>query len=572
MHPNSPAALFGSFSLPSPIPDDFATRADIQDFAEPSESTWKQRLRAKDSPDCAVFDPALLPAFFSSFCAFLKSWTDAAFSSDEMAGELPVVIRSDAKYYSREFDQLHWSILRASARTLDYLISSFIEVLDPHLPESVRAGPDTRSGRNNLYRGDLDGDGDVINLDTKPAFILRRSHVPSVVVMVQHRRASSDPHGILNRLIEAFRSSQVQRVDAELKKRDSHRYSLLLRVVVSCRSRSCDTFVLFDYLHYLIGFLVPLDPSSPTSVFSALARCDSRETPVVQVAAALLYADRFFGDELRRRADSIVEEAGLPEPPLERAKEKEKRNNKAGDGGPATRTRQKLAEARTPAPLEKIQRFRLIYPDGTPAEYTPFVRFDSLGNHVSTVASEATEDAVATLEMDDYLGHGATSNVFRAYWPSSPSADLAYPSSSNSPGPLPTRKKCDFVPKLYGAFKARLAGTEDKEVVVLIQEDCGEPIERWSDLTDDEIDKLLKDLTRLHVEHHISHDDLTTEYSYPRNIVVSPASPGSGTTVRRIRVIDFCWAQEDHECEGEEKCGELRFVRKEIGVSKGEDW
>ncbi|GAA6043719.1 hypothetical protein NBRC10512_003464 [Rhodotorula toruloides] len=409
--------------------------------------------------------------------------------------------------------------------------------------------------------------------------------------MVQHPRASTDPHGILNRLIEAFRSSPVQRIDAGLKKRDSHLYSLLLRIAVSCRSRSCNTFVLFDYLHYFIGFLVPLDSSSPTSsfrlVFSALARCDSPETPLVQVTTALLYADRFFGNELRRRTDSIVEATGLPELDLEPVKEEEEREDKEGDGGPATRTRQKLA-AHTLAPLEKIQRFRLVYPDGTPAEFAPFVRFNFLGDAVSTVSLEATAEVVSMLEMDDYLGHGATSDVFRAYWPSSPFAAeprmsfiVKLPRNASDPEKSadllheakllasPSLAEFDIVPRLYGAFKARLEGTEGKEMVALLEEDCGEPIDWWKDLTDEEIDQLLEDLTRLHVEHHIYHEDLTTEYSNPHNILVSPASPSSSSTARRVRVIDFAWAQDDHECEGEEECGELRMVRECSGWSRG---
>lgn len=80
----------------------------------------------------------------------------------------------------------------------------------------------------------------------------------------------------------------------------------------------------------------------------------------------------------------------------------------------------------------------------------------------------------------------------------------------------------------------------------------------------------MEDLTRLHVEHHIYHEDLTTEYSNPHNILVSPASPSSSSNARRVRVIDFAWAQDDHECEGEEECGELRMVREYSGWSRGE--
>ncbi|GAA6057192.1 hypothetical protein NBRC10513_000767 [Rhodotorula toruloides] len=555
MHPNSPAALFGSFSLPSPIPDDFATRADIEDFREPSGSTWKQRLRAKDSPDCAVFDPDLLPAFFSSFRAFLDSRTDAAFTRAEAEGRARLRLEIGNEDYSQRFSQLHRRVLGAKAGPLGRLVEAFTELLDRHLPESVRAGP-VSYGRSDRYRGDLDRNGDVINLTP-------------------------------NRLS----SSGATTCHAELKKRDSHLYSLLLRIVVSCRSRSCNTFVLFDYLHYLIGFLVPLDPSSPASkfrlVFSALARCDSRETPLVQVATALLYADRFFGDELRRRTDSIVNATGSPAPASERANEQEKRDGKAGDGGPATRTRQKLAATRTLAPLEKIQRFRLAYPDGTPAEFTPFDRFNPLDDAVSPVASQAIDEAVTTLEMDDYLGHGATSDVFRAYLPSSSSsADprISFivklprnPSDAEKSAELlheakvlasPSMTEFEFVPKLHGAFKACLEGKEGKEVIALLEEDCGEPILRWADLTDEEIDQFTKDLATLHTDHHICHEDLTTEYSDPHNILVSPASPSSSSAARRVRVIDFAWAQDDHECEGEDECGELRMVRETVGWSR----
>ncbi|BGP21946.1 hypothetical protein JCM10295v2_000823 [Rhodotorula toruloides] len=235
--------------------------------------------------------------------------------------------------------------------------------------------PEISSGCGYRDRGDLDRDGDVINLETKPAFVIWRNHVPSVVVLVQHPRASSEPHGVLNRLIEAFRSSPVQRIDAELKKRDSHLYFLLLRIVVSCRSRSCNAFLLFDYLQYLVSFLVPFDPSFSDPgfqlVFSALSRSESRETPLAQLATALLHADKFFDEELRRRMDGI------------------------------------------------IQRFRIVYPDGRPAEFTPCCRFHPLGASISYAASEAAEEAVTALEIDDYLGHGATSHVFRAYFPSS---------------------------------------------------------------------------------------------------------------------------------------------------------
>lgn len=107
--------------------------------------------------------------------------------------------------------------------------------------------------------------------------------------------------------------------------------------------------------------------------------------------------------------------------------------------------------------------------------------------------------------MDDYLGHGATSDVFRAYWPSSPSADprMSFivklprkPSDPEKSADLlheakllasPSLAEFDFVPRLFGAFKARLEGTEGKEVVALLEEDCGEPIDWWKDLTDEEM-------------------------------------------------------------------------------------
>ncbi|GEM12072.1 hypothetical protein Rt10032_c18g6089 [Rhodotorula toruloides] len=282
------------------------------------------------------------------------------------------------------------------------MVSHFTTLLDAHLPESVRAGPEISSGCGYRDRGDLDRDGDVINLETKPAFVIWRNHVPSVVVLVQHPRASSEPHGVLNRLIEAFRSSPVQRIDAELKKRDSHLYFLLLRIVVSCRSRSCNAFLLFDYLQYLVSFLVPFDPSFSDPgfqlVFSALSRSESRETPLAQLATALLHADKFFDEELRRRMDGIVQSRARLSPLW------------GGHRiGRSMRTRRKI----------RIQRFRIVYPDGRPAEFTPCCRFHPLGASISYAASEAAEEAVTALEIDDYLGHGATSHVFRAYFPSS---------------------------------------------------------------------------------------------------------------------------------------------------------
>ncbi|BGO98244.1 Proteophosphoglycan ppg4 [Rhodotorula toruloides ATCC 204091] len=192
-----------------------------------------------------------------------------------------------------------------------------------------------------------------------------------------------------------------------------------------------------------------------------------------------------------------------------------------------------------------------------------------------TISLASTEEKPLQLQLDEYVGEGATSAVYRGVCaPGDTSFILKLPLHSNDDDEnlrllnearllsTPSLRNFQLTPRLYGTFKPSTSDAE--QPVVLLMEDGGDDLQRWTELSCEEKQKLYDNLLLLHREHNIIHGDLTTPGLRPRNIVVEkPASNAAHSHDRTIRLIDFGHASK-HACPGESKCWELLEVGRQL--------
>ncbi|GEM11991.1 hypothetical protein Rt10032_c18g6010 [Rhodotorula toruloides] len=533
MHPNSLASLLRTLALHSPVKDDFdpATMSNAK-----SELTATQILRRKDCAHRAIFVPSLVLKLSSSFTHFLESKA----SGDCSTAALPRDMLENIRKYATEFS----------------------------------AQPEDGYAEND--------------------FVFRRNGVFCVVLEAKNPTASLEGR-LFRRMLEMFGVQTVRQLNAASKTRDSHVYSLLVKIIASCTTRGCREFIFLDYKYYIVGFLVPSDPPQAhpvDAIFSDIINVAEPDAPFAQVSTAMLYADKFFesDDEPDEAADDDEEDG---------SGKAEMDERRMGPRPSISISRSRLSRSYNIASigLREGNAFRLVWPDATLAPYPSFHRIDNVltgpsppskskrtapsspPSPSSSSACVSSPTSPPFLRVSELVGEGSSSVVYRGYFPTSSStaqssfivkiphnmaSTVARQQVLQDAGWLTslTLRGVDYIPTVYGVFRAGTA-SEIAPAIIMVIEDGGAALGKWSELSSSERDKLYRNVLALHTQYGTLHGDLTTENLNPRNILVESGKTAS-TGNRRTRIIDFAQA-EHHDCPGEAVCGELRLLR--LGMS-----
>jgi hypothetical protein len=227
MHPNSLASLLRTLTLPSPVKGDFDPDklTDVN-----SELTVTQAARAKDRAHRAIFVPSLVSKLLSSFARFL----DSKASGDLSAAELPSGVLADIHESAKEFsaqpeDGYAENDFINNLSAFGALVKKFAIRLDTYLPADLRAGNVTCKPFQVCDTSMSDPDGKQVLVETQADFVFRRNGTFCIVLEAKNPTASLEAR-LFRRLLAMFGIQTVRQLNAALKRRDSHVYSLLVKV------------------------------------------------------------------------------------------------------------------------------------------------------------------------------------------------------------------------------------------------------------------------------------------------------------------------------------------------------
>ncbi|GAA5877130.1 hypothetical protein JCM1840_005665 [Sporobolomyces johnsonii] len=218
-----------------------------------------------------------------------------------------------------------------------------------------------------------------------------------------------------------------------------------------------------------------------------------------------------------------------------------------GEPSPATAPLQLLQRTLPPSPLYYLHPPPQTIPQSAPPALTLSLR-DPIPGRISTVY-RATSPSGAPLVLKystDFLA------LMRE-------AEEVYVNLPAGGGGLP-------IPTFWGIFEGKVKEDQTKGMVI-VMEDCGEPLKGgFDELTKDERKFLYDTLTTFH-EIHFQHGSFS-----PSSITTRPAAPsatanGSATSTlaRKLSIVGFSQA-EWHLCPGVDKCKELVEAKKALGL------
>ncbi|GAA5991680.1 hypothetical protein JCM10908_001089 [Rhodotorula pacifica] len=203
--------------------------------------------------------------------------------------------------------------------------------------------------------------------------------------------------------------------------------------------------------------------------------------------------------------------------------------------------------------------------------------------HPATPTAPGTPAPVLSLSAESPIP-GRRSSIYRATTPTGEKVVLKYANdllavlreaeevyvNLPSGGGLP-------IPTYWGLFEGRITGEQNKSLVMML-EDCGEPLEGgFESLTRAERQKLYDALTIFH-DIHFQHGSFSPASVVSQSVAPTSSDNSTPTTTalrnaspaRKLTIVGFSQA-EWHLCPGENSCPELVQAKKALGLDQAEE-